>query len=257
MPRRRSPAESVPEHSDASTATTPTEDGEPPSSRPGLTRAHLLVVGAVTVAALGATLLVLWSAQPRSEAVPLAVAATPPAAASQAATPAPTLAAMGEASAVTGEADELAEVVVHVAGKVRRPGVVRLPATSRVIDAIEAAGGARKGADLSAVNLARELEDGEQVRVGLPPDPNVSAVGGRSATAASAGSGPTAPEGTLDLNAASAEELESLPGVGPVLAERIVAYREETAAFQTVDQLIEVPGIGPAVLAGLEDLVRV
>lgn len=232
------------------------------SGRPPLTRAHLFVVGLVTLAALAGTLLVLWNAQPSDQAVPLAAAATAtPAATAPGAAPAPPIVPpTGQAGPSLvemdepGQADEPVDVVVHVAGKVRRPGVVRLPAASRVIDAIDAAGGARKGADLSAVNLARQLQDGEQVRVGLPPDPNVNVVVGTASPAD--GSGASGP-GPLDLNTAGVGELESLPGIGPVLSQRIVAYREESGPFHTVDQLIEVPGIGPAVLSSLKDLVHV
>ena len=137
----------------------------------------------------------------------------------------------------------LAEVVVHVVGQVEQPGLVRLPEGSRVADAVEAAGGASAAADLGAINLARVLTDGEQVVIPLPGD-----VPAEGAPAASA---------LLDLNAADAAELAGLPGVGPVLAQRIVDWRTEHGSFTVVDELAEVSGIGPAVLAGVRDLVRV
>ena len=140
-------------------------------------------------------------------------------------------------------------VAVHVAGHVRHPGLVRLPAGSRVQDAIRAAGGATSGADLDAVNLARKLTDGEQVLVpgpGDPPPPLAPDTGGAPGT-------PTTP---LDLNTATVEQLDTLPGVGEVTAGRIVAYRT-AHPFTTVDELLEVPGIGQRRFEQLKDLVTV
>lgn len=213
-----------------------------------LTRSHLAVGVIVAAVALAATVVVLWSAQPREQAVPLAAQAAATVSPAPTAAAAPTLPPVAGPGSTAAGPDQRVEVVVHVAGKVRRPGVIRLPAGSRVIDAVEAAGGARPSANLSTVNLARELQDGEQVRIGLPPAADTEA----GALAGDLGS--SAP---IDLNAAGADALESLPGVGPVLAARIVAYREQTGGFESVDQLIEVPGIGPAVLSGLDGLVRV
>lgn len=150
----------------------------------------------------------------------------------------------GPAGALPGAtpADGTAEVVVvDVAGKVRRPGIVRLPAGSRVVDALEAAGGPRRGVDLTGLNLARVLTDGEQVVVGQP------APAGPAGVAAS-GVAPTA--GTLvNLNTATQAELETLPGVGPVTATSILEWRAEHGAFSSVDELLEVSGIGDATLA--------
>lgn len=137
-----------------------------------------------------------------------------------------------------------AEVVVSVAGKVRRPGLVRLPAGSRVDDAVRAAGGVLPGSDPGLLNLARKLVDGEQVLVG---------VAGASTAAGAAGS----PSGLVDLNAATASDLDGLPGIGPVLAERIVSWRTENGPFGSVDQLREVPGIGEAKYASLRSKVTV
>jgi competence protein ComEA len=148
-------------------------------------------------------------------------------------------------------------VVVHVAGKVRRPGVITLPAGSRVTDAIRAAGGLRPGVDTGSLNLARRLTDGEQIPVGLP------------AVAASPGGAPgsapgvppaepgTVPGTPLDLNTATVEQLQELPGVGPVLARRIVDHRTQHGGFRGVEQLREVSGIGERRFAELKDLVRV
>ena len=142
-------------------------------------------------------------------------------------------------------------VAVHVAGRVRRPGLVRLPAGSRLQDAIRAAGGVTSGADLEAVNLARKLVDGEQVRVPrhgetIPAPPPGAASGPGAAT----------PAGPLDLNTASIEQLDTLPGVGEVTASRIVAYRS-AHPFTSVDELLEVPGIGQRRFDQLKDLVTV
>lgn len=155
------------------------------------------------------------------------------------------------AGAGTGPGDGSPGVVVHVVGAVAAPGVVRLPVGARVADAVEAAGGATADADLAAVNLARVLADGEQVVVPLPGQV-VDAAGAGTGGPASAGG--TAP---LDLNRADAAALDALPGIGPVLADRIVTWREDHGRFTAVAELTEVSGIGPSLLAGLRDLVRV
>ena len=146
-----------------------------------------------------------------------------------------------------------AGVVVDVAGKVRRPGIVRLAAGARVVDALAAAGGTLPGVDLTPLNLARRLVDGEQVLVGVAPASAAAPGGGAAGTAGvAAGAG-----GQLDLNAATVEQLEALPGVGPVLAQRIADWRTEHGRFSTVDELREVSGIGAKKFADLKDRVRV
>ena len=142
-----------------------------------------------------------------------------------------------------------AEVVVAVAGKVVRPGLVRLPAGSRVDDAVRAAGGVAAGADPGLLNLARKLVDGEQVLVGVDPPP-----GGAPAAA---GDGPVAADGPVDLNAATVADLDALPGIGPVLAQRIVDWRTEHGRFESVDQLREVTGIGESKYADVAPEVAV
>lgn len=132
-------------------------------------------------------------------------------------------------------APAVAEVVVHVVGAVRTPGVIRLPVGARVGDAIEAAGGATRRKALGSVNLARVLVDGEQVSVGT--------------------AGASITDGKLSLNAASAAQLEDLPGIGPALASRIVAWRDEHGPFASVDALDEVSGIGPSVLGQVRAFV--
>lgn len=136
------------------------------------------------------------------------------------------------------------EIYVHVLGAVERPGLYVLRADSRVVDALAAAGGSTHAADLAGVNLARRVEDGEQILV-----PVVGAVADPSA--------PPSGDGTVDLNTADQAALEELPGIGPALAERIVAWREDNGRFRTVDDLLAVPGIGEKVLEGLRDGVRV
>jgi competence protein ComEA len=139
-------------------------------------------------------------------------------------------------------------VLVHVAGAVRRPGVYRLRSGSRIDDAVTRAGGATSSADLSAVNLAAKAEDGRQV---LVPE--------RAPKAAAAPSGPAssaAPGAPISLTSATAEQLDTLPGVGPATAEKILAYRDEHGGFGSIDDLANVPGIGDKRLATLKDLVR-
>jgi competence protein ComEA len=144
-------------------------------------------------------------------------------------------------------------VTVHVAGRVRRPGMVRLAAGSRVQDAIRAAGGAAAGADLDAVNLARKLVDGEQVRVPARGEPAAALPAG---VAGPGGAGAEIPAAPLDLNTATAEQLDALPGVGEVTAGPIVAYRS-AHPFTAVEELLEVPGIGQRRFEQLKDLVTV
>lgn len=164
-----------------------------------------------------------------------------------------------------------AAVVVYVTGAVRRAGVLSLPVGSRVDAAIERAGGADRDADLGRLNLARVLVDGERVwvpRVGetappsvLGPDTGTSAgasgTGSSGGGASGTGGDPGASAAVIDLNSADATALDSLPGIGPALAERIVAWRDEHGPFRAVEDLLEVSGIGDAKFAELRDRVRV
>lgn len=143
-------------------------------------------------------------------------------------------------------------VVIDVAGKVRRPGVVTLPAGSRVVDALRVAGGARPGADTSTLNLARILVDGEQVLVGVAPAPGAFAPPGGATVP-----GAAAPSAPLNLNTATLEQLDELPNIGPVLGQRILDHRAEIGGFSSVDQLKDVSGIGEATFGDLVDLVQV
>ena len=138
------------------------------------------------------------------------------------------------------------ELVVDVVGAVAAPGVVRLPPGSRVVDAIAAAGGATADAQVSALNLARVLVDGEQIAVPRPGEQPASAE-----TATDEGA-----DQTVDLNTADVAALDALPGIGPVLAERIATHREDRP-FASVDELADVAGIGPTLLERLRDRVRV
>jgi competence protein ComEA len=139
-------------------------------------------------------------------------------------------------------------VTVHVAGAVRHPGVYRLRAGTRVNDAVTRAGGARHGADLSAVNLAAKLEDGRQVIVPARPPPAVAGV---------AVSAPAAPVVPLNLNTATLEQLDELDGVGPGTAKKIIAFRAEHGGFGSVEELGQIAGIGEKRMATLREQVRV
>lgn len=143
-----------------------------------------------------------------------------------------------------------AGIVVDVSGKVRRPGIQRLPAGSRVADALRAAGGVRPGTDTEGLNRARLLMDGEQVLVGASAPPAAAPQDGPPAAA------PTTPAGPIGLNTATVDQLDTLPGVGPVLAQHIVDYRTEHGGFRSVDELREVNGIGDRRFEDLQNLVR-
>ncbi|WIE84697.1 ComEA family DNA-binding protein [Curtobacterium sp. MCPF17_021] len=179
----------------------------------------------------------------------------------------------GASAGAAPSAPGAGRVVVHVLGAVRRSGVVELPASSRVGDALERAGGATDDADLDRLNLARVLTDGERLyvpRVGqqevpeaLGPVADGAAAGPTAAAAAGAGSGGgsagTGGEGSavVDLNTADQTALETLPGIGPGLAGRIIAWRDEHGRFTAVEDLLDVSGIGDVRFAELRDRVRV
>jgi competence protein ComEA len=159
-------------------------------------------------------------------------------------------------------------VVVSVVGLVHTPGLVTLAPGARIADALQAAGGVMDGADTIGLNMARQVGDGEQIVVGLAPPSGQPTTLGSSISTGTAGpaSGPAGTSGTsgapktpqvLDLNAATVEQLDALPGVGPVTAAAIVAWRQAHGRFTSVDQLADVDGIGPARLDKLRALVRV
>ncbi len=163
----------------------------------------------------------------------------------------------GEPPAVSVQRAGGGRVTVHVAGAVRRPGIYRLPGGARVDDALRIAGGPKPRADLTAVNLAAKLEDGRQVLVperargGAPAAP---ATGAGPPAVGGAGAAPAAP---INLNTATLEQLDTLDGVGPGIAQRIIDYREQHGGFARVDELAEVPGIGDKRMATLRPLVTV
>jgi competence protein ComEA len=159
----------------------------------------------------------------------------------------PSVASTGPAPA----ASATGSVVVDVAGRVRRPGIVQLPAGARVVDALRAAGGAKPGVQTRSLNLARPLVDGEQIVVGL----RVPAVGGSPGTGVTPTTGSSiAP---VNINTATAEQLDTLPGIGPVTAQAILDWRTENGSFTSVDELLEVSGIGDATLADIAPYVYV
>jgi len=157
-------------------------------------------------------------------------------------------------------------VVVSVVGLVHTPGLVTLAPGARIADALKAAGGATDGADTIGLNMARQVDDGEQIVVGIAPAKGQPAVLGSSVSSDSATPGPPttgsrpargAPAPVINLNTATVQQLDTLPGVGPVTAAAIVAWRQANGKFTSVDQLGEVDGIGPARLEKLRKLVRV
>lgn len=165
-------------------------------------------------------------------------------------------------ASVTGGAASTtaAEIVVHAAGAVARPGLERLAGGSRVADLLEAAGGPTPDADLDRLNLAAPLADGQRLyvpRIGETAPTPVSPQGGSGAVTGggSDGGGSGAPAGPVDLNSATAAELETLPGIGPATSAAIIDHRERNGPFRQVDDLLDVRGIGPAKLEGLRDLV--
>jgi competence protein ComEA len=209
-----------------------------PGRRGAVALVAVALLAALTVGAY------VWHGRPQARQVappPVGLAAAPPGSAPPG-SPAST--------ASTGS------LVVAVTGKVRRPGVVTVSPGARVIDVVKAAGGTLPGADLAMLNLARKVADGELVAVGVTGpapgagDPGAPVSGGDAA-------GPGTPAGPVDLNTATLAQLDTLPGVGPVLAQRILDWRAAHGQFGSVDELSDVPGIGDARMAQLRDLVRV
>lgn len=163
---------------------------------------------------------------------------------------APTVVSSAPAAASARQQAAAKKIVVDVAGKVRRPGIVRLPPGARVYDALAAAGGPRAGAKTTGLNLARKLSDGEQIVVGRPAGASPGGVTGEPGTTGE-------PSEPIDLNAVTAEQLEELPGIGPVLAQRILEHRTKHGGFRSVEQLKDVSGIGDVRYADLSPRVRV
>jgi competence protein ComEA len=157
-----------------------------------------------------------------------------------------------EPTATAGAPAVPGTVTVDVSGKVRHPGIAVLDAGSRVVDALEAAGGARPGADVTGLNLARVLVDGEQLVVGEPAPSGVAA-----AVPPAAGVAPGSPTALVNLNTATEAELDTLPQVGPVTAASILTWRDQHGGFTSVDELLEVDGIGEVTLDRLVPFVTV
>jgi competence protein ComEA len=206
------------------------------------------IVGAIAVLVTVFTLI-------RDDEPPVTSAKLPPVQMVSTAAPAPG----------AGSPAPAAPVVVSVVGLVHQPGLVTLGAGARVADALTAAGGPLEHADLVGLNMARRVNDGEQIVVGMSSPPgappamgsSISSAPGSSAVAPTPGEENSAAVGSVDLNTATVEQLDALPGVGPVTAAAIVAWRDANGAFAGVDQLGEVDGIGPARLEKLRALVHV
>lgn len=197
----------------------------PPEADIGRRRMAVVLAGALVVVVLVAVGLTLSSSGAEHEPPPVLPVA---------------------ASSTVAEPDT--SMVVSVVGLVAAPGLVTLPDGARVADALRAAGGPVAGTDLGALNLARRLADGEQIYVGMPTPPGAEPAGG-------APQGQPGVPAKVDLNSASLTSLDTLPGVGPVTAQRILDWRTEHGRFESVDQLREIEGIGPAKFAKLKDLV--
>ncbi|MCT9076815.1 ComEA family DNA-binding protein [Streptomyces fulvoviolaceus] len=217
-------------------------------ARCGLERRNVLALTVLLVVAAVFAVQHFWTGRTQSVQAPEVVRAAAPYGAGE---------QRGEAGpAASGGAPNAAgttgtEIVVDVGGKVREPGIHRLPAGSRVADALRAAGGVRPGTNTDALNRARFLVDGEQVIVGGPAAP--APVSGGTVGGGPAGAAPAAP---VALNTATVDQLDTLPGVGPVLAQHIVDYRTQHGGFRSVDELREVNGIGDRRFADLRNLVR-
>lgn len=201
-------------------ARTPYDPTPQPRALPGLSafdpgRRGVKVLAVVGGVAAVVVFFIAWHSGPRQDPVPVVSAST------------------------LISSPDPAELVVAVSGQVVRPGLVRLPPGSRVADAIQAAGGPLPGVDLSTVNLARKLNDGELIAVGVPA------------------AGDPASPAKVNLNTAALAELDTLPGVGPVLAQRIIDHRTRRGPFRSVDDLRQVDGIGAETFARLKDLVVV
>jgi competence protein ComEA len=226
-----SPSSSRGRHHRARSAEAGRAEGRAVRLDPG--RRGAVVLGLVVLIAAAVTAWWVLLGRPHVAAVPMTTTASAGSSATRPAGAAATFSAAG--------------IVVDVVGRVRRPGVYHLAVGARVEDALRAAGGGASQGDLASINLARKLIDGEQIAVGVP-----GAAPPAVASATSGGAG--AP---VDLNTATAEQLDALPGVGPVLAQHVMDWRTAHGRFDSVDQLREVSGIGPSKFADLKPLVTV
>jgi competence protein ComEA len=232
--------------------------------RCGIEPKTLLALAVVLVVAIGFAVHHFWTGRPEAVRAPAAERAPAGPAAEGAGAAGRAAGTVKGSGRLTGE-----RLVVDVGGKVRKPGIYRLPSGARVADALKAAGGVRPGTDLSGLNRARRMVDGEQIVAGAastvastgsgarqePGGVGTGADPGGGEAASGGGAGGAAPGGLVSLTSATVEQLETLPGVGPVLAQHIVEYREEHGGFTSVDQLQEVNGIGDRRFADIEPKV--
>ncbi len=151
-----------------------------------------------------------------------------------------------------------APIVVHILGAVRQPGVYRVAADSRVEDAIQAAGGLRDEAEVRSLNLAARLRDGDQLRISFRAEAQEAGAAEATDTPADRQPSPSHLDGErVDINRAAQPELETLPGIGPATAEKIIAFRTENGPFQVIEDILNVSGIGPATFDQIKDLITV
>jgi competence protein ComEA len=221
----------------------------------GLDRKRLLAYAAVAVVVLAVGVRYLLTQHGGGSGSQGVVLTQPSAAAPASASPA----GGTTGTAASAEPSAVPDLVVDVCGAVARPGVYHLPAGARVCDLLDAAGGATSQAELAAVNLAAKLTDGQQVAV--PKRGQAAPVAGTGGSGAGAGgaatAGPSAASAPVNLNLATAEQLDALPGVGPSTAQKIIDYRTANGSFRSVEDLKNVSGIGDAKFEALKDLVTV
>ena len=222
----------------------------------GLDRKRLLAYAAIAVVVLAVGVRYLLAQHGVSSTTQGVVLSQPSAAASS--SPASAAGDASAGAAASGQPSAAPDLVVDICGAVAHAGVYHLPAGARVCDLLTAAGGATAQAELSAVNLAAKLADGQQVAVPRRGQAAVAPSAGGSGGASGAGSGATSvPAAPVNLNLATVEQLDALPGVGPSTAQKIVDYRTANGGFHSVEDLKNVSGIGDAKFAALKDLVTV
>ncbi|MEU9541114.1 ComEA family DNA-binding protein [Streptomyces mirabilis] len=230
-------------------------------SRCGLERRSVTALGVLLVVAVVFAVQQFWGGRTQSVRAPEVVRATAPYGGQSGVVERKSAEPGGAAGAPPSPAGSAGStgpaIVVDVSGKVRSPGLQRLPAGSRVEDALRAAGGVRPGANTEGLNRARLLVDGEQVLVGVPVAVTGPVMGGGSSATGIGGSASgAAPSAPVSLNTATVDQLDTLPGVGPVLAQHIIDYRSQHGGFRSVDELREVNGIGDRRFSDLQKLVR-
>jgi len=238
----------------------PDGDGSPAdggrSGRPSRRQLRILAIG-LAVAMLAATLVVARRPESFDDRMPFTGSTVPGMAVEPTDVPVGTVVPDVAAVSVPEDVLPAAPVLVHVAGAVDAPGVVELPGGSRAVDAVRAAGGLRADADPDRLNLAAVIEDGHRIVVPVrgEPAPEELVPTGSGDGSSGASVGPVG--GVIDLNSATQEQLETLPGVGPATATAIISHRDANGPFRTVESLIDVRGIGEAKLDAVRDLVTV